>query len=325
MIWVMLCGFDQQYSDSKRREAAKSGAGRRTTQQGTGTGYSRQGGFDYDEHPFFDTGFGRCGMFGRSMQTNIDPGRTKAQGAEKVADDFSRLVLSFLAVLLPSPDSNTNFDVNPPEAVTSMLLESKVLNQAAELLRNDSLDNASKRKSLYDALLGLLRNIGTHKITSRKAMFSERLVRPDAVNLFTLSFQGGFSGTKQEPASPLADLLRNLNIQSNMMMKGAWKNRKEFDNQEGRDMLWLCRKISDLSEYLLGKDQAKTETAGSSVVEVPDDDICPTYHYTKDAQGLRQSPFGRIKRLITEITSLKTGLPPGIFVKHGTSRLDIMK
>jgi len=38
-----------------------------------------------------------------------------------------------------------------------------------------------------------------------------------------------------------------------------------------------------------------------------------------------QSPRGRIKRLITEITTLKTGLSSGIYVKHGMSRLDVIK
>ncbi|KAF2805248.1 ubiquitin-conjugating enzyme, partial [Mytilinidion resinicola] len=32
-----------------------------------------------------------------------------------------------------------------------------------------------------------------------------------------------------------------------------------------------------------------------------------------------------IKSIITDITTLKTSLPPGIFVRHGCSRLDVLK
>jgi baculoviral IAP repeat-containing protein 6 len=99
-----------------------------------------------------------------------------------------------------------------------MLLNSKVLSKAAELLRNDSLDNAAKRKDLYNALLGLLRNIGAHEAMSKRAMFSERLLKSDDINLVTLSFRGVPKGLREEIATSLADHLRNLNIQSNMML-----------------------------------------------------------------------------------------------------------
>jgi ubiquitin-protein ligase len=61
------------------------------------------------------------------------------------------------------------------------------------------------------------------------------------------------------------------------------------------------------------------------IVEVPDDAIWPTYAYANEARMSAQARQGRIKRLITEITTLKTGLAEGIWVKHGISRLDIMK
>jgi hypothetical protein len=318
MIWVLLCGFDQHSSTLKSKEAATTGKGRQlTNSSGTGYGGDR-------------SSLGR-GIFGRGMAAKdtvgigIDPHRIMAETAEKAADDFNRAIFLLLTTLLPSPDNNNNFDVNPPGAVASMLTHSNILNKAAELLRNDSLDNASKRRDLYDALLGFLRNIGTHQAMSKEVMFSERLVMPGAINLFTLSFRGVPKGVKEEPSSSLADLLRNLNIQSNMMMKGALNNQEEFKNQEGRDILWLCRKISDLASYLLGANQAEAITTDCGIIDVPDKDIYPTYYYSKLAEALRHSPTGRIKRLITEITSLKTGLSTGIYVKFASSRLDIMK
>jgi hypothetical protein len=309
IIFVILCGFDQQYSAAKLKEASTTSTTDKYEKKRGGVGYAESGGYGGD--------------YGKSYEA--DAGKAKAVSAEKAADSFDGSMFAFLATLLPSPDNNTNFDISPPEAVTSMLLGSKILNKAAELLRNDSLDNASKRRNLYDALVGFLRTIGTHEVTSKETMFSEREVMPDSVNLLTLSFEGKPRGMRKDTASSLADFLRNLNIQSNIMMKGALENKKEFDNQDGRDLLWLCRKISDLSSYLLGKDQNPVPVDDCGIAEVPEDKIYSTYYYYKDAKSLTQSPFGRIKTLITEITTLKTGLSSGIFVKHGASRLDVMK
>ena len=90
------------------------------------------------------------------------------------------------------------------------------------------------------------------------------------------------------------------------------------------DLLWLCREISDLSQYLeIGEGNAELVDRG--IVEVPDDQIWPCFHFAREAQMTTQSPRGRVKRLITEITTLKTGLSSGIYVKHAMSRLDVMK
>jgi hypothetical protein len=45
------------------------------------------------------------------------------------------LVFAFLGMLLPSVDGGSSFDATPPAAVVSMLVNSKVLDKAAELLR----------------------------------------------------------------------------------------------------------------------------------------------------------------------------------------------
>lgn len=340
MIWVVLCGFDQQYCTAKQREAAKSGKGRSHTSSGTGYGgtnrLARLG--DYDsgvgyggDEDHFGFPFGRRGG---SLQARQDPGKAKAQSAQQVTDEFHKTMLAYLEELLPSLDRESRFDLDPPEAVTDLLLDSKILNYCAELLRNDSLDDASKRKDLYQALLNFLRIIGTHHITANLTMFKERPVHPDSVNILTLSFARNDHGPGKETTISLADGLRNLNIQSNIMLKNAARNEQEFKTNEGQDLLWLCRQISDLSEWLLKNTKggcgsgAKSSSNGPNdrgIIEVRDSDIFATHRFAGEAMGVRHSAPGRIKRLITEITTLKTGLPPGIFVKYAESRLDMMK
>jgi hypothetical protein len=278
MIYVFLCGFDQQYCMEKRREAYVTG-GDRVKPERSGIGYSPQ-----------TEGFGI--MFGRGLSPNNPTPynkMTQVKRAERIADEFNDSIFTFLTTILPSPDENSNFDVDPPGAVISMLLNSKVLSKAAELLRNDSLDNAAKRKNLHHALFWLLRNIAAHEAMSNEAIFSERLVMSDDINLITLSSRGVPEGLREETATSLADHLRNLNIQSNIILQGALNNKNEFGNEEGREMLWLCRKISDLASYLFGEDHKRVTATDCGIIDAPDDTIFTTHCYTREAQYMRPS------------------------------------
>ncbi|CAO2657500.1 Nn.00g036260.m01.CDS01 [Neocucurbitaria sp. VM-36] len=336
VIWVLLCGYDQEYCNRKRRETATN-CRTRNVSSGGGVGYSSWSDRGGD---FFDGGFGGGDPYGQ-MQKKDAPGiaqKAKAESAEKKSDRFDTTIFSILATLCPSPGNDSNdevplssFDVRPPKAVVSMLVNSKILNKAAELLRNDSLDNATQRTDLYMALIAFLKRVGVHEVSKQEVIFDDRVVMPDNVNLLTLSFSGAPSKT-YETASSLADGLRRLNIQSDMMMRGAQKARNEFKDQQGQDMLWLCREISDLSTHLQIEEwwtqvggHNSTVGADHGIVEVADDQMWGACFYAREAQSLTQSPAGRIRRLITEITSLKTGLSSGIYVKHAISRLDVMK
>src|SRR4051812_7474561 len=202
-----------------------------------------------------------------------------------------------------------------------MLQRSKVLNYCAKLLRNDSLEDATKRKKLYQALLGVVRILGTHPVTVQKTVFAERVLRPDNVNIITLSFQGNATRNqrgKEETTSSLANGLRNLSVQSDIMLKEAMANQKEFQTNKGRDLLWLCRQVFGLSQYLLinsqgdcDEDPKAIEAADYGIEEAPDQEIFATHCFGNQAQHMGSAP-GRMKRLLTEITTFKTGLPPGI-------------
>jgi hypothetical protein len=333
IIWIMLCGFDVKYCRAKAHDAATTSSGRREAPRNpygdryggqfamkadTGVGYE-SGGF-YDDYE---------DMFGRSPQAKVaDSGKARAESAEKRTDQFHKLVFAFLKTLLPSPDTrvgNSSFDVAPPGALVSFLTNSKILDKAAELLRNDSLDDATKRKELYMALVGFLQVVGTQDATKQKVVYSERIVWPDTVNLLVLSFQGP-GKNRSQTGSSLASGLRNLNIQSEVMLKGALGAKKEFADQQGTDMLWLCRMISDLSSHLrIRAGEAKGGLTTHGIVEVPDEQIWPTYAFGSKARMASEARKGRVRRLITEVTTLKTGLAQGIYVKHAMSRLDCMK
>lgn len=258
---------------------------------------------------------------------------SKAQNAQISEDAFSGMVLGFLTDLLPSLERETCFDFDPPKAVLEMLTNSKILQYCAELLRNDSLIDVTKRKNLYQTLFIFLMTMGSHSETSA-ALFGPRFVHPEMVDLLTLSFCAAVPDLRDN-VSILAGCLRNLTTQSSMVLQSAKNNEEDFKNQEGQDMLWICHKISILSQYI--KDNSATITDGDkgketavvledlTVGEVEEKLMKQNHRYYKQAKELEASRPGRFKRLVTEITTLQTGLPPGIFIRYCENRPDILK
>jgi hypothetical protein len=207
-----------------------SGFGFGATRPDNGTGYAS--GFDDDD--YFDS----RGYY--TKQVANDSAKKHAQSVEQRIDTFYALVFAFLDKLLPSAEGTSSFDVAPPAALVSVVLNSKVLDKAAELLRNDSLDDATKRKGLYMVLVGFLRVVGTHESTKQKVVFGERVVWPDSINLLTLNFQG-VSKVRSSTGSSLATGLKNLALQSDVILSGALSSKSEFEDKAGTDLLWLYR------------------------------------------------------------------------------------
>ncbi|OAL56607.1 hypothetical protein IQ07DRAFT_526783 [Pyrenochaeta sp. DS3sAY3a] len=361
LIWVLLCGFDQHACAAKSKGTTKSkskpgynlaerakpesskpargagvGFGGRESYSDAyypgGMGYgSALGGFTLPSHygsPLsYDWKSPSSGRRGESIHHEGST-KSKAQDAQHTEDKFNTMMLGALEKLLPSLEENSSFDFDPPEALTDMLLDSKILSYCAELLRNDSLDDATKRKELYHALLNFLQKIGSH-VLAHRTLFSKRAVQPDTATLLMVSFNGA-KGAK-ESAAPLADSLRNLTTQSTLFLQSAKSNEKDFLNTEGQNLLLLCRQISELSQYLLAYTKqdrnGKSKDPGSDIAirSVPDEQILATHAHASAARALSFSPPGRFKRLITEITTLQTGLPPGIFVRYCENRPDVLK
>ena len=65
----------------------------------------------------------------------------------------------------------------------------------------------------------------------------------------------------------------------------------------------------------------------AAVEELPDDKIMESYYFAEKAKavGVGAAAKGRMKALVMQITSLRSDLPEGIYVRHGASRLDVLK
>lgn len=75
------------------------------------------------------------------------------------------------------------------------------------------------------------------------------------------------------------------------------------------------------------REELKDLHRDASVMDLPDDELSLNFKFTKEALEVKEAfaAKGRMKKLVAQIANLRTSLPEGIWVRHGSSRLDIMK
>lgn len=133
----------------------------------------------------------------------------------------------------------------------------------------------------------------------------------------------------------------------------------EFKEADGQFMLDMCRRICSMADTFDGTrkvmEQRGPHGAGSgsgkkpvvwtrsreveraqeelrewhrdnSLADIVDQQIMSGFAFTNSAASMGAMPIkGRMKKLAAQVSVLRTSLPEGIYVRHGSSRLDIMK
>lgn len=287
--------------------------------------------FDLDEEDFAHYVTDSIKNVCARCKSAITYSQARALIAQQSEDDFVGIHFTWIRGLLPAPERGSGFDVNPPEAVTEILLESKVLGHCTQLLRNDSLEDAQRRKRVYRPLFRLLRSMGSHVAVANRTIFAEQQVRKPNYNLLTRCFQGQ-SEVSTHTTRSLSSYLKDFSAQGELVLQGARCNEKEFRGYHGENLLMLCTQISDLQRYLCGDSAVhgdelllQDDSGVPSLTNLCDDEILSNHAFASEARALQGARPGRVKRLITELTSLKTGLPPGIFVRFARGRPDVLK
>lgn len=242
----------------------------------------------------------------------------------------------------------------PPEVLAIMLKRSPVLEKAADLLRSDSLDDMTHRYKLYEALFGFVERLANHSATAR-IIFGTGIVYPSDAGLLSASFndnryelrssdKGKF---KAETCRALSQVALQLEKPARNMLHRSKAAEEDFGTTEGKNMLSLCREICKLADFLKvnqgpsanepsyegkGKEPVKPQEdlfkwhQEHCVDEVPDETFSNNFYFWAEASKIPGiPPKGRMKSLMTDLATLQTSLPEGIYVRHGSSRLDMMK
>ncbi|KAI9660629.1 MAG: hypothetical protein M1821_009981 [Bathelium mastoideum] len=289
------------------------------------------------------TGYGGSGSsrFGASWLSSLGLSESRFKASADAIDNITKQVTNFLEIVWPGSPENTTgpFDTQPPPVLLTMVSNSFLLDRTAILLRNDSIDDVAKRADLYDKVLSWIGAVGSHPFTANLVV-NERTTKTDGFGLLQISFGGGPSTAKgkgkDEKSPSIANCLENLATQSEMLVKNLEKS-KAKQSEATQITVNICNGIllvaHLLNKYMPIQVVAPRNPANAweqwqrdkAVNDIPDQEMMNQHVWAKHARSLSHSPKDRIPRIVRELANLKTSLPPGVFVRHATNRVDIWK
>ncbi|KAI7704271.1 hypothetical protein KC322_g6757 [Hortaea werneckii] len=305
------------------------------------------------------SGVGYGGFYGRSH----GPARTQKKAPVDPDDGLTAKVMAALALLLQSsvPTVSHQVDLSLPPTLICLLSRSSLLDKVADLFHMNSLEDMQKRVGLYESLFGFAKLLCSRADICQAIFHGPRTVNKAGHDLLKVSL-GQPTRMRNETvdtSETLASSLSSLLTSTRVVIDSANKRKQLFESESSQRLLYICNQACELGDIAAAKaprtdgqkcteqkqakkiaslvqdsvdestdmikaDKALHEELG--VVEVPDDALLATSFYHDQARRMvGRSPAARMRALISEIARLKTCLPPGIFVRYGDSRMDVMK
>lgn len=326
--FVLLAGFDRYTKHNKLLKGApkaqpppSAGSALANMMRGTsslesnGVGYG--GAESSDDYGLLDDPWETAGK-GQRLGAPMTDQKSSAT-AQSLVDGDDRFAAGIMAAVATLVDDSS--------ALPTLLLRGSILDRAADLLVNTSVDDITNRAALYIQLATFLRRLATCP-TAAEVLHTPRAVNKTGHDLLRVAtgLPTLTASDTLEKAQPLAHYMAGLNRQCKMMAK----NSGMLDSES---VSTLCEALKDAFNAVLIVETADTtplesatETAQDNVADVLDYAILRNYSLTNAAQGMNGGVTkNRMKRITKEIIELSPNLPDGIFVRHGSTRPDCMK
>lgn len=254
------------------------------------------------------------------------------------------------ALLSPEQDDISAMPVY--EYLPFVISYGPLLERAAAVLKTTTFNDTIKNYALYDSVLMFLEALSSHALTATLVFDSRPVFDRQQGDLQHLPFLSKKDkkrpGTKphvKDTAGSMENALAPLVNQATSILRHSRTKVDVLTDAEGSNLVSAATRVDSTSttlarnKHMFGaKPSAKRKDSAAkldmvqwhqenSLKEMPDEDILEAFVFKAAAEEAANAvPYPRrMKCLITEIASLKTSLPEGIFVRHGESRLDIMK
>jgi hypothetical protein len=346
LLWILLCGADKRKSVRRRRGEyfanLKSSKSRNVS--GAGVGYGSHTAYGSLASIPQALSYGVYGHLNNSRVSLPQPAALPT--ADRADDDVTSRVMACLDNLLPSlaTQNASSFDLNPPAHLLAVLTQSSVLGTIAALLRNGSLEDATQRIRLYQNTLNVVDKLSDHPATADLTVNQSRQESSSPTDILSLSYldPDGNNTDKYEETDSLSSCLHNLDMASKSILARAKAHPHDFVGQDSDEMLSLCKRVSSTADFILATnakrspslpEQPATATPKTNndwqsemaVLELEDDVIMTRHTHASEAQSANNVVGGRMKSLSIQLSNLTTSVPPGVFVRYCSSRLDVMK
>ena len=327
-LWMFLCRFDMTEMELRAlsQQSTQSHHGQKSANTSSGV-----------------SGVGYAApkqwlmMAGDTRARNQDMPVVKLKQENPEVETFFKWIMDIMAFALP--DSRAK-DI--PPVLPAMLEPSLVIDKAAELLRNDSLDNIMERSEVYSPVLNLVKKIGAHRGLLRLVQ-DDRFPKTRSSGLQNISFSmdsNGATKTSQElivlangsKDQSLAKRLENLAVQSELVL-GV--------HHSEAGLKGMCQQISSVYKSIkkevpdsaarLPKEQSSDFHKANSLTfndVILADFLAPLRIESRQIERQLQYSWtvtSRNKRILSECANMRTSLDDGTFLIVGESRPDMMR
>ncbi|TGJ87611.1 hypothetical protein E0Z10_g1088 [Xylaria hypoxylon] len=229
--------------------------------------------------------------------------------------------------------------------LTMVISRSPLLGKAAQILNSKPIGMMARESGLSTAVIFFITGLDD----TPGLIYDARKIYHSVVGeLLGLSFEQA----KIKPNIPSKDtgmsfaaLVSNLAIEARAILKYTTNKQGKLavPLEESGSLLMLSNTIDQLSSHY---DQVKETNKIADAVpdngvlqplvnkewhrsiclsDIPDGKMLATYAYHSEILNIVSSTPRRTRRLVTELSNLKTSLPEGIFVRHAASRLGAIK
>jgi hypothetical protein len=343
LLWIVLCGVDRRKTARRRRGEYFKKTNKSANVSGAGVGYGSHTG--HGPGPAQAVNFGMYGKLNNSRVSIAQPVNA-APAKENAEDEFTFKVMACLDRLLPSltTENPSSFDSNPSAPLLSVLTQSSILGTIAALLRNDSLEDATKRIRLYNNTLNVVDKLSKHPATASLTVSQARQEGTNPSDILNLSYNepNERNTDKYEETDSLASCLQNLDKASKSILARAEAHPNDFVGHDSDEMLSLCKRVSQTADSILVTKAKRSPSLPNqpaatanvtnndwqselAVLELPEDVIMARHTHASEAQSASNLAGGRMRSLSIQLSNLTTSVPPGVFVRYCSSRLDVMK
>ncbi|PGH36803.1 hypothetical protein GX50_00260 [[Emmonsia] crescens] len=336
IIWVMLARYDLMEIDMQHSGVASGKGGNVARMAGTldsrGVGYAaeRSGSFN----PFMN-------LYYSGPPPAVLERAIEFKSEDEKMDGVTEMMSDIVTELIPTWNNK-----NLPPELHAMLQLTMLIDRVTDLLRNDSIEEVSKRAGVYSSVLHFVQKVGEHP-ELKDIVQGRRYCKRSTTGIQAICDTPTKDWEKAlilgEKIPSLAERLEQLAKQSEIIQKyTATKIIKS--TPEGKVMMKLCQEITAVYKSIgLSKGAEDARGAITKKTGLLSEEKWIKFHkdrcllrndailrpensvYASAAANLTACGPGRMKKLVTDIASMSTSLPPGIFVRVGESRPDVMR
>ncbi|KAK2629887.1 hypothetical protein QTJ16_000707 [Diplocarpon rosae] len=298
---------------------------------GYGTHTGDYGVLDDDED---DEIYGNPYLAAHQRFQEIDSNDEERADEQMTQDFLTSDTCRLLGVCLPDQNSEAVIELN-------MLRMSTLLDTVTEMVRNDSIVDITERFDVYQGVVAFIEKLASHRELV-VLLFEERYISMDHPGIKVLGDGGTYEPQETSRSAPLISSYGNTHIQAKtfleMTQKSKTKTHSAVESWQSKESLILLKRVVHCFELLdtIASEAkpatnvvAKTENIWSEFAQANNltftDEVLLSHRYERDFNAVIASNRGRLNTISKELATLKTSLPPGIFLKVAESRSDVMK